>query len=150
MSNVLKEQKKQQVIALGRLGWSLRLGRNAIESGSSGGATGGVSKPLDEKAVRCCDRCRLKISVLFFTLLFNPALSQPTWFEPSWLSAVPFGSAYLSGRTGLPGTGRSADGYSGLRELVTASGRPLLWSGRPLVGRQVTFRGCALRCSTVI
>jgi hypothetical protein len=44
----------------------------------------------------------------------------------------PFGSTLSLRADEAAGTGRTADSYSGLRELVRASGRLLLWSGRPL------------------
>jgi hypothetical protein len=41
MSNVLSEEKKQQVIALGRLGWSLRRIRRATGTRRETAATAG-------------------------------------------------------------------------------------------------------------
>jgi hypothetical protein len=97
-----------------------------IRDGVFDGATGGVSKPLDEKAVRCCDRWRLKSLSLVLSLLFNPALSQPNLVRAE---AVP---PISRGQTRLSGVGPTSDSYSGLRELVRASGRPFLLPGRPL------------------
>ena len=87
-----------------------------IRDGVFDGATGGVSKPLDEKAVRCCDRWRLKSLSLVLSLLFNPALSQPNLVRAE---AVP---PISRGQTRLSEAGPNADSYSGLRELVRASG----------------------------
>jgi hypothetical protein len=98
------------------------------------------------KSRRPCDRCRLKRLSFVLSLLFNPALSQPAWFESKRLSTVPFGSTHFRGPDEAAGTGRTADSYSGLRELVRASGRPLLWSGRPLSAPTPL----SLACSSVL
>src|ERR1035437_4258370 len=45
-------------------------------------------------------RCRLRSLSLVLSLLFNPALSQTSWFEPKRLSTVPFGSTHFRGPDG--------------------------------------------------
>ena len=114
-----------------------------IRDGVFDGATGGVSKPLDEKAVRCCDRWRLKSLSLVLSLLFNPALSQPNLVRAE---AVP---PISRGQTGLPGTGPAPTpihGFGNCQSLRTTPSLARKTHSRP--PRQSSRS--ALRCSTVI
>src|ERR1039458_4551898 len=101
------------------------------------------------KAGRCCDRWRLKSLSLVLSLLFNPALSQTSWFEPKRLSTVPFGST-------SPRVGRGCREPVVLPTAIQGFGN---WSepqDGPFSGQedhsrpQSHFPWSALRCSTVI
>src|SRR5450759_2931253 len=93
---------------------------------------------------------RLRSLSLVLSLLFNPALSQTSWFEPKRLSTVPFGSTHFRGPDGgfqkavlvptpIQGFGNWSEPQDG----------PFSWQeDRSRPPRH--FPWSALRCSTVI
>ena len=108
-----------------------------IRDGVFDGATGGVSKPLDEKAVRCCDRWRLKSLSLVLSLLFNPALSQPNLVRAE---AVP---PISRGQTGLPGTGPAPTPIHGFGNWSEPQDDPFSCQEDPLSAPTPVFEVCS-------
>src|ERR1035437_2368116 len=85
------------------------------------------------KSRRPCDRWRLKSLSLVLSLLFNPALSQTSWFEPKRLSTVPFGSTHFQGSNGAAGN------RSYCRQLFTASETGQSLRTAPSLARKTTL-----------